>query len=75
MLSFDKRMFLSKAELMYKRKNSFNLAPAYLNSMFWMRDITLDNTAIENKGKKYAKTRNRSNQNRNPALKTKTGNN
>ena len=58
MLSFDKSMFLSKAELMNKRQKSFNLAPAYLDSMFLMRDITLDNTAIGNKGKKYAKYRN-----------------
>ena len=46
MLSFDKSMFLSKAELRYKRQNGFNLAPAYLNEMFLIRDIILDNTAI-----------------------------
>ena len=43
MLSFDQSIFLSKAKLMYKIQN--NLAPAYLNEMFLMRDITLNNTA------------------------------
>ena len=44
MLSFDQSIFLSKAKLMYKIQN--NLAPAYLNEMFLMRDITLNNTAF-----------------------------
>ena len=43
MLSFDQSIFLSKAKLLYKIQN--NLAPAYLNEMFLMRDITLDYTA------------------------------
>ena len=43
MLSFDQSIFLSKAKLIYKIQN--NLAPAYLNEMFLMRDITLNNTA------------------------------
>ena len=43
MLSFDQSIFLSKAKLMYKIQN--NLAPAYLNDMFLMLDITLNNTA------------------------------
>ena len=43
MLSFDQSIFLRKAKLMYKIQN--NLAPACLNEMFLMRDITLDNTA------------------------------
>ena len=42
-LSFDQSIFLSKAKLMYEIQN--NLAPAYLNEMFLMRDITLNDTA------------------------------
>ena len=45
MLSFDQSIFLSKAKLMYKIQN--NMAPAYLNEVFLMCDITctLNNTA------------------------------
>ena len=41
-LSFDQVIFLNKAKLMYKIYN--NIAPVYLQELFQMRDINLDNT-------------------------------
>ena len=41
-LSFDQSSFLNKAKLMYKVYN--NIAPVYLQELFQMRDINLDNT-------------------------------
>lgn len=42
-LSFDQSVFLNKAKIMYKVHN--NLAPSYLQELFQMRDVTIDNTA------------------------------
>ena len=42
-LSFDQTVFLNKAKIMYKIYN--NLAPTYLQELFQMRDVNLDNTA------------------------------
>ena len=42
-LSFDQSIFLNKAKIMYKVFN--NLAPIYLQELFHMRDVTLNNTA------------------------------
>ena len=42
-LSFDQSVFLNKAKIMYKVFN--NLAPIYLQELFHMRDVTLNNTA------------------------------
>ena len=41
-LSFDQVIFLNKAKLMYKIYN--NIAPVYLQELFQLRDINLDNT-------------------------------
>ena len=41
-LSLDQVIFLNKAKLMYKIYN--NIAPVYLQELFQMRDINLDNT-------------------------------
>ena len=41
-LSFDQVIFLNNAKLMYKIYN--NIAPVYLDELFQMRDINLDNT-------------------------------
>ena len=43
MLSFDQSAFLNKAEIMNKVYN--NLAPYYLQELFHMRDVNLNNTA------------------------------
>ena len=43
MLSFDKSVFLNKAKIMYKVYN--NLAPNYLQELFHMRNVNLNNTA------------------------------
>ena len=43
MLSFDQSVFLNKANIMYKVYN--NLAPNYLQELFHMRDVNLNNTA------------------------------
>ena len=42
-LSFDQIVFLNKAKIMYKVRN--NLAPSYLQELFQMRDVNLNNTA------------------------------
>ena len=42
-LSFDQTVFLNKAKIMYKIYS--NLAPTYLQELFQMRDVNLDNTA------------------------------
>ena len=42
-LSFDQTVFLNKAKIMYKIYN--NLAPTYLQELFQMRNVNLDNTA------------------------------
>ena len=42
-LSFAQTVFLNKANIMYKIYN--NLAPTYLQELFQMRDVNLDNTA------------------------------
>ena len=42
-LSFDQSIFINKAKIMYKVFN--NLAPIYLQELFHMRDVTLNNTA------------------------------
>lgn len=41
-LSFDQSVFLNKAKIMYKVH--YNLAPSYLQELFQMRDVNLDNT-------------------------------
>ena len=41
-LSFDQSVFLNKAKIMYKVHN--NIAPSYLQELFHMRDINLNNT-------------------------------
>ena len=41
-LSFDRSVFLNKAKIMYKVHN--NIAPSYLQELFHMRDINLNNT-------------------------------
>ena len=43
MLYFDQSLFLNKAKIMYKVYN--NLAPNYLQELFHMRDVNLNNTA------------------------------
>ena len=42
-LSFDQIVFLNKANIMYKVRN--NLAPSYLQELFHMRDVYVNNTA------------------------------
>ena len=42
-LSFDQSVFLNKAKILYKIYNS--LAPTYLQELFQMRDVNLDNSA------------------------------
>ena len=42
-LSFDQSDFLYKAKIMYKVHN--NIAPSYLQELFHMRDINLNNIA------------------------------
>ena len=42
-LSFDQSVFLNKAKIMYKVHN--NIAPSYLQELFHMRDINLNNSA------------------------------
>ena len=43
MLSFDQSVFLNQATIMYKVYN--NLAPNYVQELFHMRDVNLNNTA------------------------------
>ena len=43
MLSFDQSVFLNKTKIMYKVYNI--VAPNYLQELFHMRDVNLNNTA------------------------------
>ena len=43
-LSSDQIVFLNKAKIMYKVRK--NLAPSYLQELFQMRDVNLNNTAL-----------------------------
>ena len=41
-LSFDQSVFLNKAKIMFKVYN--NIAPSYLQELFQMRDVNMNNT-------------------------------